>query len=246
MNEENPISDLDLHAYLDGELPPERRRAVEAYLVANPGEAERLASWVADADAIRKAYEPVETEPVPERLLRAAAPRKRPLIPYLAGAAAVLAAFVAGFGAGRLPVAVDEDVLARAGLQAHMLYTPEKIHPIEVAASDQPHLENWLSKRVGLPVAAPDLSASGLTLLGGRVAPVNGAAGALFMYENAGGERFTLLVARGERPDRPLSYHEEGNYGAYDWGSSGYGYVLAGPHDGTRLDMLRETLVRSL
>ena len=47
MSKDNPITDLDLHAYLDGELPAERQRAVEEYLFTRPDEAERLADRVA-------------------------------------------------------------------------------------------------------------------------------------------------------------------------------------------------------
>lgn len=247
MSKDNPITDLDLHAYLDGELPAERQRAVEEYLFTRPDEAERLAAWAADSEAIRSAYDPVAQEPVPERLLRTVTRERRSRYVYAAAAAAAFAVFGAGFGVGRLPLAGHgEDVLARAGLEAHSLYTPEKVHPIEVAADDREHLESWLSKRVGLPVAAPDLSGSGLTLLGGRLAPVNGAPGALFMYENETGERFTLLIARANGQKQPLAYHEAGDFGAYDWGGEGYGYVLAGPHDEARLETLRQTLVKSL
>ena len=32
-----PVSDDELHAYVDGELPAERRKPVETWLAAHPG-----------------------------------------------------------------------------------------------------------------------------------------------------------------------------------------------------------------
>src|SRR5690606_36320533 len=53
MNE--PISDSDLHAYVDGHLGAGRRAAVETWLAAHPDAAARVRGWKADADALRAA-----------------------------------------------------------------------------------------------------------------------------------------------------------------------------------------------
>lgn len=240
MNADEPVGETDLHAYLDGELPPERRRTVERFLVDHPDAAERLAEWAAQGDGIRAAYDAVLAETPPATLVAAAQRGDRPALWRAAAAAVLVATFAGGFLLGGYINRVPSSSLADAGLTAHQLYIPEKIHPVEVTAADRPHLESWLSKRVGLAVAAPDLSASGLALLGGRVAPVAGGAGALFMYENPAGERFTLLVAKAGERDRPLAYHEAGAFGAYDWGGSGYGFVLSGPHDEALLEGLQK------
>ena len=39
------VPEAELHAYFDGELGPERRRAVEAHLAAHPEDALRLESY---------------------------------------------------------------------------------------------------------------------------------------------------------------------------------------------------------
>lgn len=51
MNE--PISDIDLNAYVDGELDAQRRIEVEAYLESNPGEAARVMHDMRVRDEIR-------------------------------------------------------------------------------------------------------------------------------------------------------------------------------------------------
>src|SRR5215510_15353419 len=43
-----PITEQELHAYLDGELPDARRAAVEAYLREHPEDARRLEAYRAD------------------------------------------------------------------------------------------------------------------------------------------------------------------------------------------------------
>ncbi len=58
----------ELHAYVDGELPADRRDAVEAWLASHPEDAARVAAWRAQAEAIRARYGAVIHEPVPDRL----------------------------------------------------------------------------------------------------------------------------------------------------------------------------------
>ena len=96
-----PVTEDELHAYVDNELPAERRGDVEAWLAAHPDDAERVQSWRAMAEALHARYDAVANEPVPkrlelERLVRP--PRK-----WVYGAiAASLLAFVAGGGTGWL------------------------------------------------------------------------------------------------------------------------------------------------
>src|SRR5258708_37498774 len=63
-----PVTEDELHAYVDGELPPERRSDVEAWLAAHADDAERVQSWRATADALHARYDTVASEPVPRRL----------------------------------------------------------------------------------------------------------------------------------------------------------------------------------
>jgi anti-sigma factor RsiW len=49
-------TEQDLHAYLDGELPPARYATVEEYLGHNPVEAQRLKAYRSDGEAIAKLF----------------------------------------------------------------------------------------------------------------------------------------------------------------------------------------------
>ncbi len=63
-----PVTEDELHAYVDNELPAERREAVEAWLAAHPDDAERVTSWRTMSDALHAKYDSVLDEPVPARL----------------------------------------------------------------------------------------------------------------------------------------------------------------------------------
>ena len=65
---ETAVTQDELHAYVDGELAPERRMAVEAWLARHPDDAARVAEWRAQADAIRVRYGAIVSEPLPASL----------------------------------------------------------------------------------------------------------------------------------------------------------------------------------
>src|SRR5215470_10359503 len=93
-----PVTQDELHAYVDGEIPADRRGAVEAWLASHPDDAARVAEWRAQAEAIRARYGAIATEPVPPRLaLDRIGRRIGPSWGSIAAmVAAVLLAFVAG------------------------------------------------------------------------------------------------------------------------------------------------------
>src|SRR5205085_847772 len=63
-----PVTEDELHAYVDNVLPAQRRGDVEAWLIAHPYDAERVRSWRAMAEAQHARYDAVADEPVPKRL----------------------------------------------------------------------------------------------------------------------------------------------------------------------------------
>ncbi|TAK47187.1 MAG: anti-sigma factor [Xanthobacteraceae bacterium] len=236
------VTEDELHAYADGELPDDRRAAVEAWLAARPEEARRVASWRAIADAIQDRYGKVADEPVPGRLAldRLAAPSRR-RIAY--AVAAVLAAFVIGGTIGWFAHGITGgSSLARNftadALDAHRLYVVEVRHPVEVEAAERAHLVQWLSKRLGYAVHAPQLEAAGLKFVGGRLLPGPGAPAAFLMYEAASGERYTLYCARAATNEAGMRFTARDHDNALFWADNGIGYVLAGPGGRDRLQQV--------
>ncbi len=239
-----PVTEDELHAYVDGELPADRREAVEAWLAAHPEDAALVIAWRKQADAIRARYGAVASEPVPQRfgLDRLARNGRRW---RAAAAAAAVAAFVIGGVAGWMARGASAaapsnfDIFTAEALSAHKLYIAEVRHPIEVKAEEN-HLLPWLSKRVGTPLRAPDLGAFGLKLLGGRLLPGMSAPAALFMYESASGERVTIYCSRLKAPHTALHYNIADKFAAVHWVDNEYGYVVSGPENRERLLKIAE------
>src|SRR5258708_23236717 len=63
-----PVTEDELHAYVDNELPAERRGDVEAWLATRADDAERVRSWLAMADSLHARCDAVAEEHVPKRL----------------------------------------------------------------------------------------------------------------------------------------------------------------------------------
>lgn len=206
-----PISEADFIAFADGRLGEERRAAVAHYLEAHPDRAAEVASWERQNEAIAALFDPVANEPIPARLdpavIASRLERARFSWPTMAAAALVLLAV--GLGGGWLLHAgmsrsSPEDLLVDYAVTAHTLYVKENRHAVEVGADDRQHLLTWLSNRITTQIDAPDLSADGFELVGGRLLPeglqTQAGPAAQLMYENAAAERLTVYVT-GPLPD---------------------------------------------
>ena len=256
----NEISESTLHAWFDGELPPEESAAVEAWLRASPGRAARVRLWQADREALRAQLDATLLEPVPARLTQAVwrTPPQRRVALWVAG----LALFVIGGGAGWLagqhtagtaPLAAGNgDWLQRAAV-AHAVYTPEKRHPVEVGVEQNQdgHLARWLTKRLDAPVKLFDLAPQGFVLVGGRLLPDARGPSAQLMYENAAGQRVTVYL---RKPDTgpvdaaaaAFRYERQGDLGLFYWvegqGPTATGYALVGSLPREKLLALAESI----
>jgi anti-sigma factor RsiW len=234
-----PATEAELHAYFDGELSPERRRAVEAYLAGHPEDADRLESYRGHDMLIRRAYRTLAERPLSPRLLspltRRDTPRGRGWWRALALAAAGLVLLVVGAASGwyghelLAPASSSQSLVADAAA-AHLVYAAEKRHAVEVPASDEEHLVTWLGRRLAVPLRIPDLRESGYELVGGRLLPAgSGEPAAQLMYQDGSGRRVTLYVraTQGGEP-AAFSYAREGDLSALYWREDGVAWVLVG------------------
>jgi anti-sigma factor RsiW len=234
-----PVTEDELHAYIDDELPAERRADVEAWLQAHPEDAERVQSWRSMAEALHARYSAVVNEPVPRRLeLERLAQQPRRWI--YGTIAAALVAFVAGGGVGWVVRGLASapsplQTVTLDALDAHRLYVVEVRHPVEVPGSERTHLQQWLTKRCGWDVRAPELASAGLKLVGGRLLPGPKGPASFLMYESASGERFTVYTAKASIDTTQMHYSTLGNDGAMFWADRGVGYVVSGGSDRERL-----------
>ncbi|MEO7243648.1 MAG: anti-sigma factor [Rubrivivax sp.] len=234
--------DLELHAWLDGELPPERSAQVETWLREHPEEAARVRLWAADGDALRARFDGVLDEAVPLALAQNVwrkAPASAPASAWRAGWtrwAAAFALFALGGLAGaalmwRAQGVADgvagatEPGWVRRAAVAHAVYVPEVRHPVEVKAQEE-HLSRWLTKRIDAPVKLFDLRSQGFELIGGRLLPDASGPSAQLMYQSLtesadpGGKplRVTVYLRRPD-DDTPAAfrYERQGDLGMFYW-----------------------------
>lgn len=236
------ISEAQLHALADGVLPEEQRPAVDAHLRAHPQDAARVDAWREQNRQLRALFNPVQEEAVPRHLLQAAAPPAanrgwyRPAMQAAAAVVLVVAGGAGGWllrggdGGNSVTASAGPISLARSAAIAHAVYTPEVRHPVEVGAEQEAHLVQWLSKRLGTQLQPPVLSPLGYQLIGGRLLPGDGDGPvAQFMYEDGGGKRLTLYVAkeRAGRQETAFRYTQEKELSVFYWIDGRLGYALS-------------------
>lgn len=204
----NEISRDTLMAYLDDELDSAGRAQVEAEAAAMA----EIAALRRQSDAIRALYAADETVPArldPHRLVLQAQRRQWRSVMQ---AAMIVGVLGVGIALGWLlrPDAEGpqtSDRLIADAVSAHTVYVAENRHAVEVAGSEAEHLSTWLSNRLETDLAMPDLSAQGLSFVGGRLLPapvVPGGRAAQLMYEDGAG-RLTLYITPAAGVDGPIS-----------------------------------------
>ncbi|CUI02994.1 anti-sigma factor family protein [Massilia antarctica] len=238
-----PITEADLHAFVDGKLPAAREAEVKAYLAQRPDEAERLRAYAAQNMELRALFNPVLDEALPSRLI---APQKHPWQwqRLVAGFAIALVSGSAGWllhgqDADRIQFAQGDAVragparyasgLARQAAIAHVVYSPEVKRPVEIGADQEEQLVAWLSKRLGSSIRPPRLGKLGYELIGGRLLPGAQGAVAQFMYHDATGQRLTLYVStdQARNKDTGFRFVQEGPVNVFYWIDGKFGYALS-------------------
>ena len=204
----------------------------------------------ADQNALlRRQFDPVLTEPIPARMYL-----KRPAWLDYARAALLVAVGVAiGLAAPFLRTPAPGAVAAATPLpiraaRAHLVYSPEVRHPVEVEAKDKDHLVKWLSKRLGTNLKVPILANEGFELLGGRLLPGNDGPVAQFMYQESSGKRLTLYVTRPHKGDIVTAFRfaQEGPVSVFYWVDRECGYALSGEVDKPTLARVATSVYKQL
>jgi anti-sigma factor RsiW len=241
-----------LSAFVDGELPSAARAEIEAQLAQQPQAAARVAAWRAQRTALQALFGTsqrngehsgsvgsMEQSDADEPAFIVV--RRRTPWWQRAGLAACWLAAGAGLALALGPLAPRLTGGAWNGLGdqppsfaeradiAYAVYTPERRHPVEVAASEEEHLINWLSKRLNRPLSVPSLQEYGYSLVGGRLLPGEAGPAAQFMYENRSGARLTLYITGISRDETAFRLFRDGNRRTFYWVSDRMGYALSGP-----------------
>jgi anti-sigma factor RsiW len=239
---DRPITEDDLHGYVDRVLEPERQAAVASYLEAHPDVARRVAGFSSQRDLLRAALAPIADEPLPPELnlSRIIENRRQRRSPAWWAIAAMLLVSVGGLG-GWIIRGDMQALSAPGGLAAltqeaaysYNVYAPDRVRPVEIRASDGDQLVQWTSSRLHRPVKVPDLTTSGYRLMGGRVVATAHGPAAMFMYDDDHGERLVVLTRPMANADQnaPMTPGSQGGVGGLSWADGGVGYSLVGRAD---------------
>jgi len=250
---QDPVTQADLHAFVDGQLDPARQCEVEVYLERNPEAMAMVKDYQNMDRAISAHFAPLLEEPVPEHLL--AKPAKSSF--RILRVAAVVGWMVAGGVIGwfmnpAVTVMQTADSLTAKLVQpatfAHRVYTPEIRHPVEVPGKQRQHLSKWLSKRLKTRIQIPDLGEQGYELVGGRLLPSNDSVAAQFMYQRDDGVRVTLYNRHGVWDNKQLSfqYVKQGETSLFYWIDGPLGFALVGNLSKQELSRLSESVYQQL
>ena len=262
-----PVTEADLHAYVDRQLPSARHLQVEQYLNEHPEERARVQDWQQQNARLREMLAPVMDEPLPMGL------PLRPThssLPWRSLAASLLVAVVSAGAAWSIRGAVDAKAiqLAMAGQPAatrpptaqpqllpasgaalsgfaqraaiaHVVFSPDVRRPVEIGAEQEQALVTWLTKRMGTQVRPPPLNALGYRLMGGRLLPGDRGPVAQFMYETEAGLRLTLYVTRevSSQSDAQFKFGQDGPVNVFYWVENHLGYAIAA--DADRAELMR-------
>ncbi|MBY0270938.1 MAG: anti-sigma factor [Burkholderiales bacterium] len=251
----HPVTEAELQAYVDGRLPAERATEVAQHLAQHGDDAQRVAAYRRQNDALQAAYAPLLAAAVPARLQPGQQRRwllpLQPLLQHYAVAAALMA--VSGFAGWQLHAYVAGErtqtvYLARIAAVAHAVYSPEVRHPVEVGADQEEHLVRWLSKRLGTGLKIPHLAEQGYSLVGGRLLPGERGPAAQFMYQDSKGQRLTLYVrvSKEAREQTAFRFAQENNVGVFYWLDGRLGYALSGETDRAELLRVADAVYRQL
>jgi anti-sigma factor RsiW len=198
---------------------------------------------------LHRMFDTVMTEPIPARMYM----KRPPWIDY------ARAALLLGVGVGigmALPwlrpeptvVSLSTTPLPIRAARAHLVYSPEVRHPVEVDAKDKDHLVKWLSKRLGMPLKVPVLSTEGFELLGGRLLPGPEGPVAQFMYQDASGKRLTLYVSKPHAGETMTAFRfaQDNGVSVFYWIDKDLDYALSGEVDKPALARVASSVYRQI
>ncbi|MGE8471429.1 MAG: anti-sigma factor family protein [Paraburkholderia hospita] len=254
-DQQTPISEEEIHAYVDGTLSDERREEVERAIELNPALAARVSDYFSLNNMFHERYDRVLSEPVPARLRM---PEKRRWLsaanwPQFAGMAAALVLGI-GIGVGTnmgkdvaapwasapsatsntRPVSADaSEVFAQKAALAHVVYMPTVSRPAQIGEDHEQDFVQYLANKLGTEVHPPMLTKSGFELAGGRILPGDDGPVAQFMYHNANGERVTLCISHRKVNANTTAFklYQEGPVNVFYWVDGDFGYAVSGGID---------------
>lgn len=186
-----PPSQEELHAFIDGELPPARAVEVAAAVEQDAHLARQVAGFRADKVRLKEIYAPMLQKPVPEAWQRMIDPAqlKRPPVVDRRGWMAMAASVVAiagGWTVYRALMAENDEAVIAAAIAARRDQAAQETMSIADAGT-------LMTQTLGLRLKAPDLTTLGFTFANARAYDSRKAM--KLDYRDAQARVFTLYLA---------------------------------------------------
>ena len=223
-----PLTEADMQAFADGNLPPERAARVRKYLGSRPGEAERIAFYRQLNMQMRSVFEGAFPQRVhAPRADRERRPDVRPTMRRL---------FMRRVGVALIGVALT--ALSASGWLMASRVSPEMLDAAAVMAltRDSGRQATGASAAVRADPHAADLVPVGLTLVAAKTRHPNALTSIdILDYRNADGEPVVLLSALAPfvKNQPHWAAQRVGDVRLLSWTVNGRRYVIAG-HATTR------------
>lgn len=109
------------------------------------------------------------------------------------------------------------------------VYAPKWLHPVEVTATEEEHLNSWLSKHLNQSLWVPSLREPCYSLVGGRLLPGEAGSAAPVEARESDGARLTLYVTGTPRDETTFRLFRAGNRRTFYRANNQVSYALSGP-----------------
>jgi anti-sigma factor RsiW len=236
-----------LHPYLDGEMDPTQRAAVDAHLK----DCKDCRQALEHLQMLRRALQMPElrypaSETLRHRLQKqlreADAKERRPQWPRWSAAAAaavVAVALVWNFMPHGVPS--EDDAMADAVVDQQQDAVKDG-HLTDLTSSDPKAIQNWFSGKLAYTPPVPDLSAQGYTLKGARMEQVKGHPAAALVYQH-GTDTVTVFVCSALQPgDKDLDTDSDDGYQIAYWTKGSLSFWVVSRIDAASLKQLSQGL----
>jgi len=228
---EDPDLEIELHAYVDGDLDEETMLRVEDYLRGNAEAAARVRAYLKQKNTLwqlARSADTVATSPKIDELKRRLARRLRPTALWTWQRSLIVAATFAIGWVGHMFVQplFDEPGFTQEAVQAHLLTT---VDPGELLPISQERLAR-LFTRVGSTRHLPDLQGFGFQPIGAQLVPSDEGILLHLPYRNERGTTISYFLEHVHKVDEVPRHilHRDGVTLAY-WQHQNERYVVAAP-----------------
>jgi anti-sigma factor RsiW len=224
MDPTDSITEEDLHAYLDGELPAGRAAAIESYLDRHPDEVRRLNAYRADGAAMARIFSYAGRTSRPQS-------GSRQLLLRVAAATALLAIGSAAGWVARDHLSPSTDPLVQKAAAAHAMLASTSESPSSLPLGDVAGLEAAISHELAARVRVLDLKDLGYHLVAARTLLPPNARAVQLVYGSAGKPISIYLEARPGARETPFRDERRGSIATVAWEDDDLACAISGEVD---------------